>query len=462
MAKVFHVLTASLLLAVSAGSMQAQVSEGGSRYLKQPMPESWAFTQEVSQTLPSDDEWWKAFGDSTLDSLISLGIDNNYNIKEAAHRREMARLAMQETKAGYYPSVGVSAGYARSYSNHTGGNKFSLGADVNWEFDLFGKITSKVRASKAGFDVSRADYVATMVSMTAEIVTYYINYRVLQTQIAVANEHIQYQDTVVKITEARYAAGLVSKLDVAQAKTVYYSTEASLPLLEAKAQQALNALGVLLGVYPAELEPVLGPLAKLPSYHHIIPVGVPANLLRRRPDIAAAEATLAQYAAQIGVAKKDFLPTISLKGSIGWGGDRLNNMVNSDGFSYSIAPQLSWTLFDGLSRKYAVARAKEQMMLGIDDYNLTVMTAFIEVENAMQSYQAALNSLELDKEVFNQSHEEFTLSMEQYKQGLSPFTNVVNAQIDWLNYANALVSAHGDALVALVDLYKALGGSPIE
>ena len=137
-------------------------------------------------------------------------------------------------------------------------------------------------------------------------------------------------------------------------------------------------------------------------------------------------------------------------------------MVNSDGFSYSIAPQLSWTLFDGLSRKYAVARAKEQMMLGIDDYNLTVMTAFIEVENAMQSYQAALNSLELDKEVFNQSHEAFTLSMEQYKQGLSPFTNVVNAQIDWLNYANALVSAHGDALVALVDLYKALGGSPIE
>ena len=107
MAKVFHVLTASLLLAVSAGSMQAQVSEGGSRYLKQPMPESWAFTQEVSQTLPSDDEWWKAFGDSTLDSLISLGIDNNYNIKEAAHRREMARLAMQETKAGYLSLIHI-------------------------------------------------------------------------------------------------------------------------------------------------------------------------------------------------------------------------------------------------------------------------------------------------------------------------------------------------------------------
>lgn len=462
MAKVFHVLTAFMLLAVSGGSMQAQISESSSRYLNQPMPERWAFTQEVSQTLPSDDKWWMAFGDSTLDSLITLGIDNNYNIKEAAHRREMARLAMQQTKAGYYPTVGVSAGYTRAYSDHVGGNKFSLGADVNWEFDLFGKITSKVKASKAGFEVSKADYVATMVSMTAEIVTYYINYRVLQTQIAVANEHIQYQDTVVKITQARYAAGLVSKLDVAQSKTVYYSTEASLPRLQAQAQQALNALGVLLGMYPSDLEPILGAVAKLPSYHHIIPAGVPANLLRRRPDIAAAEATLAQYAAQIGVAKKDFLPTLSINGSIGWGGDRLNNTVNSDGFNYSIAPQLSWTLFDGLSRKYAVAKAKEQMMLGIDDYNLTVMTAFIEVENAMQSYQAALNSLELDREVFNQSHEAFTLSMEQYKQGLSPFTNVVNAQIDWLNYANALVSAHGDALVALVDLYKALGGSPVQ
>ena len=147
---------------------------------------------------------------------------------------------------------------------------------------------------------------------------------------------------------------------------------------------------------------------------------------------------------------------------MGWGGDKVNGMFDSNHFSYSIAPKLSWTIFDGFSRKVAVAQAKEQMMTGIDAYNLAVMTAYTEVENAMTSYNAALESLRLNSEVFAQSRESFDLSMEQYKQGLSAFTNVVNAQIDWLNCANTLVSAHGDAVVALIDLYKALGGSPVE
>ncbi len=158
--------------------------------------------------------------------------------------------------------------------------------------------------------------------------------------------------------------------------------------------------------------------------------------------------------------KKDFLPTLALTGSIGWGSDRINKLVKSDSFTYSIAPKLSWTLFDGFSRRNAVASAKEQMLMGIDAYNLTVMTAYTEVENAMEAYNAALESMELNREVFIQSREAFDISMEQYKQGLTVFTNVVNAQIDWLNCANSLVAAHGDALIALVDLYKALGGAP--
>ena len=198
----------------------------------------------------------------------------------------------------------------------------------------------------------------------------------------------------------------------------------------------------------------------LPPYQHLIPAGVPANLLRRRPDIAAAEAQLAQYAAEVGVAKKDFLPTVALNGSIGWNSGKINKLVKSDSFTYSIAPKLSWTLFDGFARHHAVASAKEQLLIGIDAYNLTVMTAYTEVENAMEAYNAALESMTLNSEVFSQSREAFDLSMEQYKQGLSAFTNVVNAQIDWLNCANTLVAAHGDALIALIDLYKALGGAP--
>lgn len=463
MRKFFHVSAIVMLASVMLGMVQVQAQnpmDEASRYLRQPLPERWSFTPDIIQTLPSDDEWWRSFGDSTLDSLISVGINNNFNILEAAHRREMARLAVRQAQAAHYPSVGLNAGYARNYAMRKVADNFSFGADVNWEIDIFGKISQQVKSRKAGYEASRADYVATMVSMTAEIATYYINYRVLQNQISVANEHIQYQAKVVKITEARHEAGLVSKLDVAQSKTVYYTTEASLPRLKAQASEMLNALSILIGVYPYELAPVLRSSSTLPEYQRLIPAGVPANLLRRRPDIAAAEAQLAQYAAQVGVAKKDFLPTLALTGSIGWGSDRINKLVKSDSFTYSIAPKLSWTLFDGFSRRNAVASAKEQMLMGIDAYNLTVMTAYTEVENAMEAYNAALESMELNREVFIQSREAFDISMEQYKQGLTVFTNVVNAQIDWLNCANSLVAAHGDALIALVDLYKALGGAP--
>lgn len=463
MVNIFHVSALALLLAGATGVASAQDRGHDAPHLRQPMPERWTFTQEVTQTLPSDDPWWKTFGDPTLDSLISMGIDNNYNVSQALHRREIARQAIRQAQSGYYPTVGVSAGYTRSHTGRSiDTDAFSAGANFNWEVDVFGRITSQVKSKRAAYDASRAEYVATMVSITADIATYYVNYLVLQNEIAVAHEHIDYQKRVVEIAEARHEAGLVSKLDVAQAKTVLYSTQATLPALQAKSAQTLNALATLLGVYASDLAPAIKPDAKLPSYQQIIPAGVPANLLRRRPDIAQAEAQLAQDAAAIGIAKKDFLPTLTLQGTLGWGSDKIGGMFDSNHFTYSIAPTLSWTLFDGFSRKAAVAQAKEQMMAGIDAYNLTVMTAYTEVENAMTSYNAAVESLELDRAVFQQSHEAFSLAMDQYKEGLSAFTNVVNAQIDWLNCANSLVSAHGDALIALIDLYKALGGSPSE
>ena len=461
MAKIYYVSAIALFISVMGSFTSAQSRGDDARYLRQPLPERWSFTQDVSQTLPSDDPWWKSFDDSTLDSLINMGIDNNFSVSEAVHRREIARMAIRQAQSAYYPTLGAAAGYTRSRTAGVDANNFSVGVDMSWEIDVFGKITSQVKAKKAAYNASRAEYLATMVSMTADIASYYVNYRVLQNDIIVANEHIESQGRVVEIAEARHEAGLVSKLDVAQAKTVYYSTQASLPSLKSQLSQTLNAIAILVGKYPADIEPMLNASSTLPTYQRIVPVDVPANLLRRRPDIAEAEANLAAYAAAIGVAKKDFLPTLTLDGSLGWGGDKVGGMFDGDHFTYTISPKLSWTIFDGFARRAAVAQAKEQMMAGIDAYNLTVMTAYSEVENAMTAYNTALESLRLNSAVFAQSRESFDLAMEQYKQGLSAFTNVVNAQIDWLNCAHTLVSAHGDAVVALIDLYKALGGSPM-
>lgn len=445
-------------MALGIGSAQAQETDHSSTHLLRQLPEEWTISQQSTQTLPTEDEWWRSFRDATLDSLVEIGVANNFNLLEAGHRREIARLALKSAQSNYFPTVGISAGYSRGGNAHTSSNGFNLGATANWEIDLFGRISSQVKASRAGYRASRADYLASMVSIVSDIATYYINYRVLQQEVLVAREHLENQKRVVTITTARYEAGLVSKLDVTQANTVYLNTQATIPQLETQEVETLNALAILLGMYSSELKPLLDQAFTLPPYKQIVPAGVPADLLRRRPDIVAAEAQLAQYAAQLGVAKKDFLPMLSLEGSIGWSSDKFNKMVTGNNMTWSVAPKLSWTVFDGLSRKYAVSSAREQMLLGVDAYNLTVMNAFSEVENAMASYNSSVEILDLNQQILSLSRESFELAMEQYKQGLCSFTNVVDAQNDWLTCANTLVTAHGSALIALIDLYKSLGG----
>ena len=448
----------AMFVALGIGAAHAQESRHSSPHLLRSLPDQWTWTPQSTQTLPTEDEWWRSFRDTTLDSLVAIGVANNFNLLEAAHRREIARLALKSAQSNYFPTLGVSAGYSRSGNAHSSTNGFNLGATANWEIDLFGRISSQVKASRAGYRASRADYLASMVSIVSDIATYYINYRVLQQEVLVAREHLENQKRVVTITEARYEAGLVSKLDVTQANTVYLNTQALIPKLQTQGTETLNALATLLGMYSADLKPMLDQAFTLPPYRQIVPVGVPADLLRRRPDVVAAEAQLAKYAAQLGIAKKDFLPTLTLEGSFGWDSDRMSKMVSGDNLAWSVAPKLSWTIFDGLSRKYAVSSAKEQMLLGVDAYNLTVMNAFSEVENAMAAYSSSVEILDLNQQILALSRESFNISMEQYKQGLSSFTNVVDAQNDWLTCANTLVTAHGSALIALIDLYKSLGG----
>ena len=470
MRKIIHVLT--IACGIIFCSTQISSAQSTNRdLLKRNVPDRWMYASEMEQTLPSDDQWWKRFNDPLLDSLISVGMDNNFNVLTALHRMDMAKAQIKSAEASYYPTFGLSGGYTKSRSaGAMSGSKvpssnssyFNLGANMQWEIDVFGRITDGVKNKKALYQVSRADYMSSMISLAADIATYYFNLRIFQRQLYVTKEHLASQERVVEIVKARFEAGLVSKLDVAQALTVYYSTEATVPQLESSMKQAENAIAILLGVYPEDLAPQLEASWTTPDFRHLVPAGVPANLLRRRPDIIAAESEVSAYAAQLGVAKKDFLPTLTLNGTIGVGAHEINDMFKNNSLTYSIAPTLSWTLFDGFARKAAVSEAKEQMKIGIENYNQTVMTAIQEVDNAMLSYSAALHAIDSYTNVINQCDESFHLSVDLYKEGLTAFTNVVDSQINSLTYANTLISARGNAFISLIDLYKALGGSPIE
>lgn len=454
-------------LSLAALAFMAFPSQAQERFDADDMPSRWAYTTDFDQTVPTDDAWWRSFGDAMLDSLIAIGIDRNYDIVMAARRIEIARQGVRRAQAAYYPSVTANAGWTRARSSGavvspeidaSTSSYFGLGIDMNWEIDLFGKITARTRQEKASFKASRAQYAAMAVSITSKIASAYMRLRTLQGEKAVLQEHISSQKRVVEITEARFEAGISSMLDVAQAKTTYLSTEASITTLNTDIATAINTIGVLTGMFPEQIHAMLDTPRELPDFHQIVAVGVPMELLRRRPDVVEAEYALAADAAALGIAKKDFLPTLSIAGSIGTQAHDAGDLFSDRSFTYSIAPTLSWTVFDGMARKAAVVSAREQMQVGIDNYNLTLLTAVQEVDNAMSQYVNSLHYIDLIEQVVEQAQKSFELSIDLYKKGLSSFINVSDAQIARLQYADELVSARGAALSALINLYQALGG----
>lgn len=438
------------------------------RYLNRSLPQAWEQAADDStfqQLLPVDDNWWRLFKDALLDSLIQVAINQNYALEMAAYRVEVAQTNFRIAKSAYYPTLGLNAGWSKE---QTSGNSSSLpqsrahytsGALVSsWEIDVFGAIRNRVKAQKELHTASKETYNAVMVSLCAQLASGYISLRQLQEEKVVALRNLESQAAVVMITEVRYKTGLVSKLDVAQAKSVYFSTKASIPQIESGIIQYINALGVLMGLYPQDMATWLEPTRPLPQYIELVGVGIPANLLRRRPDLRAAERQIAASAASVGASKADWLPTFYLKGSVGFAAERTNHFFNQNSLTYEIAPTMSWNFFQGTRLINATRQAKAQLDLSVAQFNQTVLNAVQEVDNAMNQYRNSVKQQLFMKEVVNQAKETFTLSLELYKQGLAPFQNVLDAQRSLLTYEDTLVQAQGGSLLALIQLYQSLGG----
>lgn len=455
---------------VSAGFLLGSTLAGFGEtkdYLDTPLPESWQMQQQNFQTLPCDDEWWNLFDDPVLTELINMAVAKNYNVASALKRIEMASKEIGMARSSYFPTIGISGGWTKTqesgkiYGYDTDRMKssyFSIGASMNWEIDVFGRVYSNVKEKKAAYNVARADYDAVMVSLCASVATAYMQLRTYEQELEVAKQHIESQKYVCKITEARFNADLGNMLDVTQGRVVLYETESTLPTLEADVRTMKNSLALLVGEYPGAIDELLDSRKGLPNYIQTVDIGVPAEILRRRPDIVEAEMELAEYAAMVGVSKKDFLPTLTLTGDIGTSARNGKDLFGKQSFTYSIAPQLSWTLFEGLSRNYALSEAKLQFEEAIDQYNLTVMTAVEEVDNALVNYAALLQAIDLQTRVVAESKKSMELSFELYRSGLTMFTNVVDGQISWLTNQNTLTEMQGEALAALVTIYKSLGG----
>ena len=452
-----------LLLLFLSSAISAQHAD---HYLDTPLPQAWEEGGEVfRQTLPVDDQWWKSFGDTTLDSLISIAVDRNYSVLTAIDRMNMAKAGLRMERSGFFPTVGINAGWTRQ---QTSGNTselpqstqhyYDVSANMSWELDIFGSIRQRVKAQKETFAASKEEYTAVMVSLSAQVASSYIQLRELQQELKVVERNCASQAAVLKITEVRYNTGLVSKLDVAQAKSVYFNTKASIPQLESGINQYITSLAVLLGTYPQEIRPVLERVGELPDYMEPISIGIPADLLMRRPDIRSAEHQINAQAASLGASKSDWLPQVFIKGSVGYASKDFKDLTKHKSFTYEIAPALSWTIFSGGKLVNATKSARAQLDEAIDQFNQTVLTAVQETDNAMTAYRSSLKQIVALREVRNQGQETLTLSLDLYKQGLTPFQNVLDAQRSLLSYENQLVQARGNSLLQLIALYQALGG----
>lgn len=455
----------TVLLFILPLVMDAQ--QRAEKLLNAPLPAGWQDDDAMfQQMLPVDDHWWTVFQDSTLDSLINVAVKQNPSVLIAMNRMDMAKANLRIIRGGYYPAFSLDAGWNRQQtSGNTGTGQpqarvgyYDATVNMSWQADVFGTIRQRVKSQKETFAATREEYNATMVSLCAEVASAYFNLREMQQELNVLQRNAVSQKAVVDITVVRYNTGLVSKLDVAQAKSVYYSTLAAIPLTEASVIQYMNALAVLLGLYPQDVKVALEVPRPLPDYMEPVGVGVPGQLLLRRPDIRAAERQVNAQAALLGASKLDWLPSFFLNGSFGYASHDMKDFTKRGSMTWSIAPSMSWTIFNGGQRLNTVKLQRAQLDETINQFNNTVLTAVQEVDNAMSAYKNSIKQIVACREMLNQGQEAFKLSLDLYKQGLSPFQNVLDAQRSLLSYENTLVKAQGYSLICLVQMYQALGG----
>ncbi len=337
-------------------------------------------------------------------------------------------------------------------------NLFQMGLDASWEIDVFGGTRRALEAADADTAASEESRRDVLVTLLSEVALNYVRLRGAQRRLAIARANIQAQANTVELTHAQYKAGFTNKLDTAQAQTQLASTQSQVPVLESTIRQAIHQLSVLVGQPPAFLTPELEKERPIPIVPPATPVGLPSELLRRRPDVRMAERRLAAATARIGEAVADLFPRFSLTGSFGPQSRNVRHLFDRNSLAWSVGPQVSWPIFDGWRIRSNIQAQDAIQEQALATYEKTVLVAFQDVENALVAYsneQIRRQSLAIAVESGRQSTE---LSNELYTRGLTAFLNVLESQRALYTLQDALAQSETAEVTNLIALYKALGG----
>jgi NodT family efflux transporter outer membrane factor (OMF) lipoprotein len=407
--------------------------------------------------------WWTQFNDPMLTSLIERANAGNLSLAQAQSRIRQARAARMVASSGLYPSVDASAAATRTRSNiaNTGAsttNLFRAGFDATWEIDVFGGVRRGVEAADAQIESAYFDRQTTLVTVNAEVAAAYFTLRGAQRQGEVAKKNLEAQRETLALTQERFDAGFVTSLDVANAKAQVGQTASQIPAYDAVVQTSAYAISVLVGEEPGALLDQLTPQQALPTMPAQVPVGLPSDLLRRRPDIRKADADLHTATANIGVAVADQYPKFSLTGSFGLQGGNVASLGTAANRFWSIGPAVTVPLFTGGRVRGNIEQARAIEEQSVLSYRATVLGALQDVETSLVNFTREQERRESLAESAAASEQAVTVALDLYSAGKTDFLNVLTAQ-NQLNAAQiALAQSETAVGTDLVSLYKALGG----
>lgn len=405
--------------------------------------------------------WWELFGDPDLNRLEEQVVISNQNIALAAAQYRQARALAEGSRAALYPAVTVGASATRSstpgVSSRQGSTQsdYQLPASLSWEIDVWGRIRRSIEASQAGLQASAADLAAAQLSVQAELASDYFQVRSLDAQKEYLDETIVYYRKTLDLTNNRYAAGIAARVDVLQAETQLKSTQAQAIDLGVQRAQLEHAMAVLIGKPASEFSLAFLPLRSAPP---AIPLGLPSELLERRPDVASAERHMASANAQIGIARAAYYPTVRLSASFGFEASDLAKWLTWPSRFWSVGPSVSETIYDGGLRNAQNEQALAAYDGSVASYRQTVLSAFQDVEDNLAALRILADESRVQDEAVEAAKQTVQITLNQYQAGVVAYLNVITAQAAELANKRTAITILGRRMTAAVLLVKALGG----
>ncbi len=408
------------------------------------------------------EEWWRNFKDPALDQLVAEAQRQNTDVRTAGLRILEARAQLGIAGSTLYPQLQQLTGEAlrarqlQSNGSDTALWTYGVGFDFAWELDFWGKFRRGIESADAAYFASIAAYDDVQVLVAAQAASFYASIRTIELRLRIAHENAALQKRSLEITERLFKSGNESELDVQQARTLYLSTLSSIPELEGSLRQVQNALSVLVGRPPGPLPEMEAEREKIPTAELAVIVDLPADLLRRRPDVRAAEMRLAAQSAQIGVSEAALYPSIALIGSVGLSATSLDWSART--VQWGFGPSLVWNIFDWgrLKNQVLVQDARFQQLY--EQYQGTVLRAARELDDAATDFAKGRAQLDILRESVVAARRSLDIATIQYREGLVDFQRVLDTQRSLFSQQERLVATQGGVTQSLISVYKAMGG----